>query len=287
MAQDGQELGIQTSQRSQKICHLLYADDVLIFSHASKHLATKLRSIILKFCSWTGLKVNNAKSQILFSKSINRTEKVRVKRILNFKTAKELHYLGVQLLLRRSVRAYFQFLIDKVLQKLNSWSGKCLSLAGKFILPKTSLLSLPNFVSTHNVVPKKVLHEVYKCCINFIWNKRNGKKGMHYVAWSTLCKSRDKGGMNFHSAVDRAGPLKDRLTWRMIQKLDSLLSRVVTAKYGNNVWKSKCKSNTSVTWKVLNEGAKYLKPLLRWRVANGRSIDVVNDIWLLDKSFNE
>ncbi|PKU83516.1 Putative ribonuclease H protein [Dendrobium catenatum] len=287
MAQDGQDLGIQISKRSQNISHLLYADDVLIFSHATKNLANKLRSIVTNFCNWTSLKVNNAKSQIIFSKSMERTEKSQVNRILNFRTVNELQYLGVQLLLRKPMRADFQFLIDNVLHKLNSWGGKCLSLAGKLLLVKASLLSLPNFSSTHNMVPKKVLLEIDKCCRDFIWNKRNGKKEIHYVAWNTLCKSTDKGGRNLHSVVDRAGPLKARLTWRMIQEPESLLSRVVTTKNGNDVWNIKNKRNTSVAGKVLTEGARYLKPLLRWRIANGRSIDVVNDVWLLDKSFSE
>ncbi|PKU80066.1 Putative ribonuclease H protein [Dendrobium catenatum] len=172
-------------------------------------------------------------------------------------------------------------------KKLNSCGSKSLSLAGKLTLVKTSLLSLPNFFSTHNMVPKKILQEIGKCCRNFIWNKKNENKGMHYVSWSTLFKSKDKGGMNLHSAVDRAGPLKARLIWRMIQRLESLLSRFVSAKYGDKIWKTNYKSNTSIAWKVLNEEAIYLKPLLRWRIANGRSIDVVNDVWLLDKNFKD
>ncbi|KAI0524679.1 hypothetical protein KFK09_004061 [Dendrobium nobile] len=87
--------------------------------------------------------------------------------------------------------------------------------------------------------------------------------------------------------VERAGPLKARLMWRMIQRPESLLSRVISAKYGEKIWKTQYKNNTSIAWKVLNQGARYLKPLLRWRIANGRSIDVVNDVWLLDKSFKD
>ncbi|XP_020679439.1 uncharacterized protein LOC110097414 [Dendrobium catenatum] len=154
-----------------------------------------------------------------FSFNINGKASKWITTANGFPQVKELQYLGVQLLLRRPVRADFQFHIDSVLQKLNSWG--------------------------------------------------------------------EKGGRNLHLAVDRAGPLKARLTWRMIQKLESLFSRVITAKYGDDVWNIKYKSNTSVAWKVLNEGARYLKPLLRWRVANGRSIDVVNDVWLLDMSFSK
>ncbi|KAI0530940.1 hypothetical protein KFK09_000488 [Dendrobium nobile] len=70
MEQRGQGLGIQISHRSNKVSHLLFADAVLLLSHASKGLAIKMNNIIMDFCSWTGLRVNNAKSQILFNKDL-------------------------------------------------------------------------------------------------------------------------------------------------------------------------------------------------------------------------
>ncbi|KAI0519761.1 hypothetical protein KFK09_007221 [Dendrobium nobile] len=226
MQQRGQELGIQISQRAHKVSHLLFADDVLLFSQASKTLATKLYKIVVDFCSWTGLRVNDAKSQIMFRKGMQKVEMLQVKKILKFKIVEEFQYLGV-------------------------------------------------------------LHEIDRCCRNFIWHKRDGKKGLHYIAWKTMCKSKSQGGLNFHSAVSRSGPIKARLTWRVLKNQNSLLHQIMTGKYGDSWWQVSGSNGKSIAWKVLNEGAEHLKPLLRWRVVNGRKIDVLKDIWLLDKRLVE
>ncbi|PKU63967.1 putative mitochondrial protein [Dendrobium catenatum] len=55
LVQRGQKLGIQISPRGPMITHLLYVDDVLIFSHASVDLANALKTIVEDFCKWTGL----------------------------------------------------------------------------------------------------------------------------------------------------------------------------------------------------------------------------------------
>ncbi|PKU61318.1 putative mitochondrial protein [Dendrobium catenatum] len=85
IAQRGQDLGIQVSCRAHKISHLLFADDVLLFSKATKKLAVKMNKIVRDFCSWTGLRINISKSQILFSKRINRMNRIHVMKILKFK----------------------------------------------------------------------------------------------------------------------------------------------------------------------------------------------------------
>ncbi|PKU64914.1 Putative ribonuclease H protein [Dendrobium catenatum] len=84
----------------------------------------------------------------------------------------------------------------------------------------------------------------------------NGKRGMHYVGWKTLCKTKASGGLNFHSAVSRSGPLKARLSWRFLQNKDSLLYQVISAKYGNNLWDATNRRGSSIVSKILLEGAQ-------------------------------
>ncbi|PKU66819.1 Putative ribonuclease H protein [Dendrobium catenatum] len=190
MEQRGQSLGIHISPRGPKITHLLYVDDVLIFSLASTTLAKSMKNIVEDFYKWTGQIVNFSKSQVMFANMVRYTLRKKITKVLGIKMVKEMKYLGVNIFLRRPKMADFQELLSNVMDRLHAWSKKSLSLGGKIILIESSLLSMPNFLITHSLVPKRVLHELEKLCRNFIWHKKDGSNGMHYVAWEELCKPR-------------------------------------------------------------------------------------------------
>ncbi|KAL0912002.1 hypothetical protein M5K25_017943 [Dendrobium thyrsiflorum] len=99
-----------------------------------------------------------------------------------------------------------------------------------------------------------------------------------------LRRLRRKRGRGLHSMVDKCGPLRAKFAWSFINKPDSLLNRSLLAKYDNQVWESVYRRNASATWKILLNGAKFLQPLIRWKVSSGASIDTVKDVWILDKS---
>ncbi|PKU76831.1 Putative ribonuclease H protein [Dendrobium catenatum] len=233
--QRGHSLGIQISSRGPKITHLLYADDVLIFSHASSSLAKSMKIIVEDFCKWTGQRVNFSKSQVMFGKMVRKNLRRKIAKVLGIKIVKEMMYLGVKMSLRRPKIADFQELISNVMDRLNAWSKKSLSLGGKLILIDSSLLSMPNYLITNSLVPKRVLLELEKLCINFLWNKKGGSKGIHYVAWEDICKPRRLGGLGFHSPLLRIGALRSNLAWNFLQKPDSLLHRTLKHKYGVDI----------------------------------------------------
>ncbi|PKU81021.1 Putative ribonuclease H protein [Dendrobium catenatum] len=209
--QRGQSLGIHISPRGPKITHLLYADDVLIFSHASSALAKALKIIVEDFCKWTGQRVNFSKSQIILGKVVRYPMKKKITKLLVFKVVKEMEYLGVKISLRKLTVADFQELLSNVMDRLNAWSKKSLSMGGKLTLIESSLLSMPNFLITHSLVPKRVLHELEKLCRNFIWHKNVGSNGMRYVAWGEICKPKSFGGLGLHSPLLRVGSLRSKL----------------------------------------------------------------------------
>ncbi|XP_028556870.1 uncharacterized protein LOC114581249 [Dendrobium catenatum] len=57
--QKGDELGIRISSNGPSISHLLYADDVIIFSEATLKATKQIKKILDNFCSWTALKMTN------------------------------------------------------------------------------------------------------------------------------------------------------------------------------------------------------------------------------------
>ncbi|XP_020671991.1 uncharacterized protein LOC110091999 [Dendrobium catenatum] len=97
-------------------------------------------------------------------------------------------------------------------------------------------------------------------------NVSDGKKGLHYVTCSEICKPRCVGGLGVQSLAIRAGILRTRLAWNYIRNPMTLLHRTVTAKYRDVVLDRICKKNASFSMQILKDGGIQLKNIVRWKV---------------------
>ncbi|XP_020701549.1 uncharacterized protein LOC110113341 [Dendrobium catenatum] len=131
-----------------------------------------------------------------------------------------------------------------------------------------------------------VLRDLDKLCINFLWNKADKSSGIHYVEWKILYKQIMFGGQGVVSAVDKVGSWREKFPWSLISNPGSLLNRILIAKYGRNFCFSESKLGCSPTWKILNNGGKFLQQIVKWKVSDGKSINTTKDIWILDKSID-
>ncbi|XP_028556733.1 uncharacterized protein LOC114581213 [Dendrobium catenatum] len=69
-------------------------------------------------------------------------------------------------------------------------------------------------------------------------------------------------------------------------KSNTLFHRSIKAKYGKDVMNGTHKKATSKAWQILLDGGRHLKSIIRWKVGNGDEINVLNDVWILDKCIN-
>ncbi|KAL0914567.1 hypothetical protein M5K25_014926 [Dendrobium thyrsiflorum] len=99
-----------------------------------------------------------------------------------------------------------------------------------------------------------------------------------------VCLPIAKGGLGLFSAVNRSGPLQAKLAWNFLQQPKSLFNQNLSVKYGNDLLFGDCKRGSSCVWKILKDGAVFLKPLIRWSLANGSKVNVVEDTWIWDRS---
>jgi len=71
-------------------------------------------------------------------------------------------YLGVPSMVGRSKSGTFKFIKDRVWAKINSWSSRCLSQAGREVLIKFVLQSIPSYIMSTFLLPNTLIKEIEK-----------------------------------------------------------------------------------------------------------------------------
>ncbi|PKU83109.1 Putative ribonuclease H protein [Dendrobium catenatum] len=279
----GADLGIQVARNSERVSHLLYADDILIFAEASRCNAKRILKLLEVYCSWTGQRINCGKSAVMFNRKCPSWRQMAMAKLVGFRKVSSFDYLGLPMVLRRPKRADFGGLIKSTQDKTNLWGSKLLSQAGRALLIKTSLLATPMFLITHTIVPHGVLHEVKKIARTFLWQQETGSRGMHYIAWEELCLPKAQGGLGFRDLCRWQSALRARLAWNFLTDPESMLHRLLVAKYGSDLWKRPHCRYVSTAWRVMQDGAKALRQIIRWEIGNGQEINVLQDTWILDR----
>ena len=225
--------GIRTSRSGPIITHVMYADDIILFSKASKNDATTINHILNKYCLWSGQQVNREKSGILFSKHTQSNTRRSLKSILHMRSIKkDTTYLGAPLLLSRAPARDFSYLHSKLEAKLTGWRTKCLSWAGRRTLICSVAQSIPNYSMSTFSIPKKVCDNLDSLSRRFWWNPK--KLEGHFLAWRAWdkhCYPKSQGGLGFKKAKDFNNALFAKLAWMIASKRDNLCMNILRAKY--------------------------------------------------------
>lgn len=135
---------------------IFFADDVLLFSLTDENSCESLKSTLETFCNISGQKVNLAKSSILFSKNTPARIRRGIVRSLGVKETYGLgKYLGFPMDMSAKRTNSFQFLIDKVKNKLDGWKAKFLSMSGRTTLINSTLSALPTHIMQCTLLHRK------------------------------------------------------------------------------------------------------------------------------------
>ncbi|XP_074283947.1 putative mitochondrial protein AtMg01250 [Silene latifolia] len=121
---NGEIEGIKLSRQSPAISHLLYADDSLLCLRLTTSACESLRRILNDFSSISGQMINHQKSYIKFSPNTPADFKEHILDILHVQSKSNFGlYLGIPIDLGRRKLPSFQFLLDKISNKILSWGA--------------------------------------------------------------------------------------------------------------------------------------------------------------------
>ncbi|XP_060966250.1 uncharacterized mitochondrial protein AtMg00310-like [Cannabis sativa] len=157
---------------------------------------------------------------------------------------------------------------------------------GKEVLIKSVAQALPSYAMNVFLLPLEISRDIESSMARFWWKSSSKEnKGIPWMSWDRMCKSKNNGGLGFRNLHDFNLALLGKQGWRFLTRPESLVSRIFKARYFSNgtFLSASLGNNPSFVWRSVWEAQALVRAGVRWSVGNGASIDVLNEPWLPDQ----
>lgn len=280
---NGSMPGIRASRNSPRINHLLFADDTMLFTRTDVQSCTTLMEILHSYEAASGQMINAAKSSISFSAKTSQEVRDRVKLQLGIEKEGGVgKYLGLPEHFGRRKKDLFSSIVDRIKQRAISWSTRFLSTARKATMLQAVLAAIPTFAMTCFELPLSLCKRIQSALTRFWWDATDGERKICWVSWDTLTLPKALGGLGFRDIQTFNQALLGKIAWRIIQKPDCLLARVLLGKYCHKTsfLKVGVPSGGSHGWKGILLGSDLLLQHLGKAIGDGESTSLWRDSWI-------
>ncbi|XP_024011324.1 uncharacterized protein LOC112086588 [Eutrema salsugineum] len=283
--QEGRISGMRLSSKCPPIQHLLFADDSLFLCRASLRECSEFLRCLKLYGDSSGQVINFQKSSITFGLEIDPISRRLISNLLNIDKGGAGTYLGLPECLSGSKQQLLAFIGDKLNKRLGSWYSKTLSLGGKEILLKSVAMALPVYAMSCFRLTKHHCRKITSAMSSFWWNACEKKNKIHWVAWKTLCRSKQNGGLDFRDIETFNQALLAKQAWRIMNNPDSLISRLYKGRYFSTKEFLDCGKGyrPSYAWRSILFGRELLKTGLLKSIGNGNNTKVWMDKWIMDE----
>jgi hypothetical protein len=180
----------------------------------------------------TGMRINAQKSNILFSRIGDEVIQHYLD-LLPFQTQNledGLKYLGFHLKPNDYRKNDWTWLLAKLEKRLQVWSNKWLSRAGRLVLIKLVLEAIPVYWMSLSWIPKGILEKARRMSFSYLWRGKSENRVMPWVRWEKIVKPKALGGWGLKNIFLFSKALAEKSVWRLITTT-SLWTKVILLKY--------------------------------------------------------
>lgn len=259
------------------ISHLLFADDCYLFFRANEIEAGIMKRILTWYENISGQVINYNKSVVTFSPNTSEASKLAVCSELGVASV-SAHgkYLGLPMTTGRSKRCMFNFLQDKVKQKLQGWTTQILSKAGKMMLLKSAAQVIPNFWMNLFLIPGEVCDQIEKQMNSFWWSSGGTGKGIKWMTWSRMCTVNEDGGLGFKNLRAFNLAMLAKQGWRLLNSTNPLVTALMKARYypDTDFLNARIGANPSFMWRSIMAAQATVRQGCRRHIGDGLSTKI-------------
>ncbi|XP_059066340.1 uncharacterized protein LOC131061549 [Cryptomeria japonica] len=236
--------------------HLQFVDDTALMGLATIREASNMRRALDVYLAASGQLINEGKSSIFFFNTPPSIQR-RIAHILRFQIGSlPLLYLGIPISTGRQSRDSWQVILDKFNVKVNHWTHRWLSFAGRVQLLQSVFLWAGNLSSTK-------------------WS---------LIKWETVCSPKRFGGLGLRQSLLSGIALAAKLYWRWCVEQDRVWARILSHKYffgipQRDIPRYSLAGKGSTIWNTLKKGAVLIKGGFFWICKSGTKAQFWHDSW--------
>lgn len=152
-------------------------------------------------------------------------------------------YLWLPSIVGRNKHLAFKDLKERMKRKVEGWSARLLLMGEKEVQTKVVLQAIPLYTMSCFLLPSSLCKELDGVMARFWWEKKVGKKRLHWCSWDSLCASKLEGGIG----------LRDFSKFNILPHLGA---------------------NPSFIWCSIWSLKALLTSSLRWRIGSGHAVSI-------------
>jgi hypothetical protein len=179
---------------NNELINCQFADDTAIFFEASESNFDAMISKLNFFCKISGARLSQSKSICL---GWNTHPPIWFEKF-GFQwggPSKIVKYLGIPFSVDPSLKEMWRWVKDKILNKLNKWHNRSLSLAGRIQVCQKILSSYNIYYASAWMFNDYQVLEIQKAIRNYLWSDGKGNKKTHSVNWTWCHTDKLLGGL--------------------------------------------------------------------------------------------
>jgi hypothetical protein len=162
--------GVQICRGAPSVSHLLFADDCFLFCGSILDETHQLMRILKTYEDASEQEINLTKSGVFFSRNLSIAAQQDLSKIMGVRHVLGTgNYLGLPSMIGRKKKDIFAYMKDRMWKRINSWRGRALSRAGKEVMIKSILQTIPSYVMSVYLLPESTIKEIERMMNSFWW----------------------------------------------------------------------------------------------------------------------